>query len=157
MRASIEERWWNKVDRRGDDECWPWLAARDRDGYGKFQYGPKGGQTHIRAHRWIVDYLHGPIPLGLVVLHSCDNPPCVNPAHLSVGTVADNNAEKFARDRHPIPWGTPLANLRKTECKRGHSLADAYVDSRGFRHCRECGRAASRRHYHKKGGSGDVL
>lgn len=142
--------WWLSHVAIGDlDDCWLWLAARDRNGYGKFQYGPKGGQTHVRAHRWIVEHLRGPIPLGMVVMHTCDNPPCVNPAHLIIGTPLQNNDDKVAKGRHAKLWGTPLKRSRQTHCKRGHEFTDAntHVNARGHRVCRTCARAASLRYY----------
>ena len=87
---------WAKVDRRGHDECWPWLACRDRDGYGIVARRAWGTAF---AHRiaWILAY--GEIPAGLCACHSCDNPSCVNPTHLWLGTNADNIADRHAKGR----------------------------------------------------------
>lgn len=91
----IEDRFWPKVDLSGGpDACWPWLAATNAGGYGIFYRGPKRGRMHI-AHRVAFELFVGPIPEGQDVLHHCDNPPCVNPAHLYLGTDVEN-----ARDRH---------------------------------------------------------
>lgn len=76
---------------RGPDECWPWIGYFDDQGYGRF-----GKQT---AHRAVVDRLVQPVPDGLMVLHSCDNHPCVNPAHLRIGTHAENMADVVERHR----------------------------------------------------------
>jgi hypothetical protein len=92
--APLGERFWAKVDRSGD--CWIWSAGRFRSGYGQF----KVGQTQRRAHRVAWELTHGPIPAGLCVLHSCDTPPCVNPAHLRLGDQADNAADREARHRN---------------------------------------------------------
>jgi hypothetical protein len=83
------ERFWAKVEKT--DGCWLWQGTKTTFGYGVFSGRP--------AHRVAYALTHGPIPDGLCVRHSCDNPPCVNPAHLSVGTLADNRADCVARNR----------------------------------------------------------
>ena len=78
--------------------CWPWAGTRDKEGYGVI--GDE--QRHqIRAHRIAYERVHGPIPPNVYVLHRCDNPPCCNPAHLWLGSAADNNSDKLRKDRHP--------------------------------------------------------
>jgi hypothetical protein len=72
------------------------LSGRDKDGYGKICMG---GKPNIRVHRLMYSTFVAPIPEGMVVMHSCNNPPCCNPAHLSVGTVAENNAYMVACGR----------------------------------------------------------
>jgi hypothetical protein len=100
------------VDRRGPDECWPWTGGKQGKGYGQF-YRRKG--VPEGAHRFSWELANGrPIPLGRMVMHSCDNPPCVNPAHLSVGTCADNNRDKTAKGRNPgnrSPYGRKQSAL----------------------------------------------
>lgn len=96
---TLATRFWAKVDRRGPDQCWPWTAYRNKKGYGQIKVGGKYGQV-ISAHRVAHELLIGPIPDGLCVCHSCDNPPCCNPAHFWLGTNAENNADKVAKDRH---------------------------------------------------------
>jgi hypothetical protein len=151
-RRTILERWINKTTIAGPDDCWTWNAARDRDGYGKFQHGPKGAQVHIRAHRWIIEHLHGPIPAGMVVMHTCDNPPCVNPSHLRLGTPLENVADRDAKGRGAPVWGRPLNRLRQTHCHNGHPFDEinTYVTSNGHRMCKACGRENQRRYYHRK-------
>ena len=96
--ASIETRFWRKVDKRGPDECWPWTASTVGGGYGQIGRGGRGGGNEI-AHRlsWMI--ANGPIPEGLYILHSCDNPICVNPAHLSPGTQKRNLDDMAAKGR----------------------------------------------------------
>lgn len=86
-----EQRFWSKVDRRGPDECWPWLAAKSATRYGVFD--------KTRAHRVAYALTHGLIPEGRIVCHRCDNPPCCNPAHLWLGTPKDNTADMVAKGR----------------------------------------------------------
>lgn len=85
---------WDSVARR-DDGCWVWLGAKDRDGYGRVMVD---GRT-MGAHRIAYEESHGPVPDGLVVMHSCDNPSCVNPDHLRVGTQAENIQDRDAKGR----------------------------------------------------------
>lgn len=78
------------------DDCWVWTAGRTPKGYGAF-YPHRRHQ--VAAHRWAYEHFVGPIPDGMYVLHSCDNPPCVNPDHLSVGTQRDNIQQCIERGR----------------------------------------------------------
>lgn len=98
---SLRLRFERHVDCRGPDDCWPWTAGRDRDGYGKFKIAKKQN----RAHRVAFALATGQQPGELWVLHRCDNPPCVNPAHLFLGTIADNVADMVAKGRNYIPAG----------------------------------------------------
>lgn len=86
-------RFWANVDTSGD--CWLWRASKDKDGYGHFRVH---GQ-HIRAHRFSYILAHSFIPARLIVCHRCDNPSCVNPSHLLLGTHTDNIADRDAKKR----------------------------------------------------------
>lgn len=97
---SLADRFWSKVDRQGPSDCWVWTGARNEHGYGVMRpEGQRSGPT-IKAHRVSLSLVGVDID-GVVVRHSCDNPPCVNPAHLSTGTKADNSADMVARGRSP--------------------------------------------------------
>jgi hypothetical protein len=95
--APIEERFWRYVDKRAEG-CWPWTGNGTPKGYGQIGAGGKGGKT-VFAHRLSYEIHNGPIPAGLVVMHSCDNPGCVNPAHLRAGTQSENIKEAFQKLR----------------------------------------------------------
>ena len=119
--------------------CWEWTGCRDK-GHGK-GYGLMG--FNVRAHRYSYERFVGPIPRGMLVLHSCDNPGCVNPEHLRVGTDADNMRDRDSRGHH--------ARGSKTHCPHGHEYAGknlAIVG--GYRKCRACMHRNSRNHYVKK-------
>ena len=76
--------------------CWEWTAARQPAGYGAF-----GAQSrNYGAHRWQWERHNGPIPNGMMVMHRCDNPACVRPEHLFLGTQTDNMRDKMAKGRH---------------------------------------------------------
>jgi HNH endonuclease len=92
-------RFWTKVERGAPDECWMWTGGIQGKGYGQFYPQKRNPQG---AHRFAWELANGTkVPPGMHVMHSCDTPRCVNPAHLSVGTAAQNHADKTAKGRNP--------------------------------------------------------
>ncbi|WP_422678052.1 HNH endonuclease [Blastococcus brunescens] len=120
---------------RGGDGCWYWRGrpASRADGYVTVR--DAGTNRMIDVHRLVYETIRGPIPAGYVIDHTCHGPECTakpcphraccHPDHLAAVPAKENNA---AHRRRP----------RGNTCKRGHDLADAYVDKRGARHCRIC-------------------
>ncbi len=90
----LDDRFWSKVKCDADGECWEWTCRRNADGYGEFSYAGKKWRTHrlVMASR-------GHDVSGVVVRHRCDNPCCVNPAHLLLGTHAENMKDRDERKR----------------------------------------------------------
>lgn len=99
---SHEARFFSKV-RKEESGCWVWTGHRYPKGYGA--YKAPGGRL-VSAHRASYEMHNGPVPAGVVVCHRCDNPPCVNPNHLWLGTAAENNADRDAKGRQVAPKGS---------------------------------------------------
>lgn len=135
MEASVVERFWLKVAQA--EGCWLWLGAKGRRGYGYLHRGGKTDRHPIRAHRASWEIHFGAIPAGLWVLHKCDNPPCVNPNHLFLGTRKDNMDDCASKGRV-----CTIGQSLKVECKRGHAftIENTIRDARGHRKCRCCKR-----------------
>lgn len=114
--AEPSVRFWRRVERSAPDVCWQWVGAKAKNGYGSFQPGGNGSPG-MGAHRYCYELHHGPISGGrsAVVMHSCDNRLCVNPAHLSLGTHKQNTADMIAKGRHarlaPVGTDSPRAVL----------------------------------------------
>lgn len=103
---TIEDRFWARVNKT--DSCWLWVGGkvfgRSHEGYGVITSHVVGAkQKNIMAHRFSWEFHNGKIPEGMLVCHKCDNPSCVNPEHLFIGTVQDNNIDKLNKGRHR--WG----------------------------------------------------
>lgn len=120
---------------KGPDECWPWIGTINKShGYGECSIGKAGHSKHWRAHRLSYYVHHGELVAGLVIMHSCDNRPCVNPKHLSQGTVTDNNTDAVNKGRHRT------FQKAQTHCKHGHEFTEANtrIRSNCWRQCRKC-------------------
>jgi hypothetical protein len=137
---SLERRFWEKVDRRDPDECWPWHGAKV-NGYGHIW---SGGRMQKASRVALELTLKRALGVAELALHSCDNPPCCNPAHLRAGTNSDNTRDMVERGRHPKQMRP------RTHCRQGHLLADDNVfiaAATGARRCRRCKSAFE----HKRG------
>jgi HNH endonuclease len=112
----------------------------------------------VLAHRLAWEIANGhPVPEDGLICHHCDNPLCVNPAHLYLGTYQSNAQDRADRNRgwETRPWAGPKAdqnyNRRKTHCPQGHEYtAENTLVKRGRRHCRECNREQCRRYHQRR-------
>jgi len=117
LTAADLERFWSKVDKSGD--CWEWTAGVDQDRYGLFSlYG-----FQYRTHRISYFITYGEDPGDRCVCHKCDNSSCVNPGHLWLGTVMDNNQDRAEKGRNRDQRGSKHNMARLSEKQAGEILA----------------------------------
>ena len=129
-RRAYIDRFWTKVDRKGADDCWPYLGHKGGGGYGHFYIGHP-----IMAHRFAYEAEHGEGSAnGLKVLHKCDNPPCCNPSHLFLGTPLDNMNDKHAKGRERYIKGDECswAKLTEADVREIRKLIAAKVEQKGI-------------------------
>lgn len=133
------ERFWSKVHRRFDHDCWGWSGVRSPSGYSRFDEA--SGPT-VQAHRYAYELLVGPIPDGYQLDHLCRNRWCVNPAHLEPVTQRENL-------RRGEGWSG--VNAQKNACNYGHLFtpANTYTNYVG-RRCRECQRMRAQEYRDRK-------
>jgi hypothetical protein len=117
---TLAERFSSKVNH--SDGCWLWIAHTDSCGYGQYKLNGR----YVKAHRYSWAHFNGEIPDGLHVLHKCDTPACVNPAHLFTGTHSDNMRDMWEKRRHAIPKVrgelNPMSKLTQTKVDEIRSL-----------------------------------
>jgi hypothetical protein len=124
------------------EECVKWGGSFTDKKYGRIWVNDR----HLRAHRFVWEQSNGPIPLGGVILHTCDNPSCVNLSHLKLGTQADNMRDMSLKGRH----NNQMRDI--THCKKGHEFTESntYITSRGGRQCKACCRLRSKEFYYRE-------
>lgn len=97
-RYNTIDDYWNQVDKTAANGCWEWTGQKNKDGYGCFQMN----KQWMHTHRWAMHFVDKN-PSGYVVMHHCDNPKCVNPEHLSLGTQQDNIRDMHTKGRYVKP------------------------------------------------------
>ena len=110
----IEDRYWEKVDKRSEFECWEWTAALDTHGYGHIQRKGRTGGL-VLSHRLAWELQNGDIPEEMHVLHTCDNRKCCNPDHLFLGDNQINVTDKMRKGRFKPNLGEQNGSAKLTE------------------------------------------
>jgi hypothetical protein len=144
LKASDTPRFLEKVDRRGDDECWLWTANTDINGYGMFWLN---GRNRRASHASLALLKGIAIQTGFVACHHCDTPACVNPNHLFVGTLRDNALDAVRKGRIDMSKPSAInANALKTHCPSGHAYTpENIIHAKTGRICRQCSVEHNRR------------
>ena len=127
---TLDERFLARRSEPTPSGCREWAGATNEHGYGVLRR--KDGSNLVHVYAW--ERVHGPVPEGLELRHTCDNPPCCEESHLILGTRSDNMMDAVERGRHH--------NASKTECKNGHELTEENVylewDAKRGKHYRKC-------------------
>lgn len=111
----VNERFWEKVEIKNNDECWPWKASKYGLGYGQF-WILKPARKMIPAHRYVYQEIHNlELKTNDIICHRCDNPSCVNPVHLFKGTHKDNVADCIRKNRRVYSKGENNGNCKLNE------------------------------------------
>lgn len=97
----VRARFWAKV-RITERGCWEWTGAHNSDGYGQLRFPSTECRSTYQAHRLSWMFHRGPIPIGVYVCHRCDNPPCIRPDHLFLGTNHQNQLDALSKARRPV-------------------------------------------------------
>lgn len=105
-------RFWSRVNKIPGG-CWEWLGRLERSGYARIRR--HRSRKRVLVHRYSYELKHGPVPVGLLVLHTCDNRKCVNPKHLYVGTHQDNYDDMFRRGRSNKAQGERHGNAKLSD------------------------------------------
>lgn len=123
------DNFWSKVNKT--ETCWIWTGGKKGNGYGAFYVKRKS----VLAHRYVLELMGINVPKNMVVCHTCDNPSCVRPDHLFIGTLRDNSNDMVKKNRQFSH------HKYKTECIRGHEFTEENTRIyRGRRICRRCER-----------------
>jgi hypothetical protein len=126
--GSLHDRFFSRFVKL-ENGCWQWRAHTDKDGYGFLP----GAHNNIRAHRLSYELHIGQIPPGLIICHHCDNPGCVNPGHLFIGTQKDNAQDALRKKRHYVGEKNGRSKLTEENVKEilnsslnGQKLAEKF-------------------------------
>jgi hypothetical protein len=131
LTARRVERFWRQVDKSDPRGCWTFRTV-GANGYGAFRMKSNHRVTSVGAHRVAWMATNGPIPSEVLVCHRCDNPPCCNPAHLFVGTKADNTRDMISKGRRAVRGSEPGRPAKYATLHRGRWLAQFSVGKRCF-------------------------
>ena len=116
MRKDFPLRFWSKVDKDVPNGCWLWTGCKTRAGYGQIRISYDVARSKaVYAHILSWEMVNGPVPKGMGICHSCDNPSCINPNHLFLGTQSDNINDSVEKGRFNRPFGEKHPKAKLTE------------------------------------------